>query len=54
MENRIFSQPRFAGDALVDNPQLGLLRDGASIQANQQPGGDFEQTRTEKFFERPE
>lgn len=54
MNNRIFSQPRFAGEAILDNPQLGLLRDRGSIRANQNPGGDFDVTRTEKFFERPD
>ncbi len=54
MNNRIMGQPRFAGEAILDNPQMGLLRDRGSIQANQAPGGTFEETRTEKFFQRPQ
>lgn len=48
------SRPRFAGEAVLDNPQLGLIRDRGSIQANQAPGGTLEETRTEKMFERPQ
>lgn len=48
------STPRFAGEAVLNNPQLGMIRDRGSIQANQDPGGTFEETRTEKFFQRPQ
>jgi hypothetical protein len=59
MENRIFGRPRFAGEALMDNADklnhgLDLFKERSSIQANQEPGGSLEETRTEKFFERPD
>ena len=59
MNNRIMGRPRFAGEALqsedaLNNPQMGMIKDRSSIQGNQEPGGNFVSTRTEKFFDRPE
>lgn len=47
-QEKIMPQMRFAGEAILDNPQLGRLRDKSSIRASQTPGGDFEATQTEK------
>jgi len=39
---------KFSDDKKLNNPQMGLIRERSSIQARQNPGGDFEPTQTEK------
>ena len=66
---RIMGKPRFAGEALnqsplvagnsisegprLNNPDMQLIKSRSSVRSAQAPGGNFAQTRTEKFFERP-